>query len=566
MPKEFKVKHGLILAEHLSGYLLTVDGNGLVVNSYTNPVSGGGGGGGGGGAGIWVLSVSPTTTGNVGEEEYLSDGSNVLSACSSDTDFLTVSVLAMLGQTDTKPAATVNGIDVIFSGTHVDGAGDSVLFPGTADITLVSGGTITALHEDGTSIDVIVTSDTPPVISSVEFTGGYPGSQTEVKSDDTFNIRVQTDIPFVNIQIDNDEACSGQTTGVSSGTDRTIAATIADRGDIAVARPARVRVQKSTGSWSGWVWTNASGSVDGTNTILCNNLYPSLDDIVQGGITYPASQEAIKDSETVTVHCTATDFDTILYSSPNGDLSIPNTTTYQENKASVQRISGNYNISTTNYRVSANRAANDASTTKNGVVYIAHVAASLSVTEENTRLRSGGNDGTSAQSYTITITSDQNLIQAPTLGIGSEGTWLGGAFTGGPTVWTRQIQISDDDTKGTYAWGSIQGVNLANKTTSTITGDGNYILGGFVSRSVTLAAFSNETNMNVEAIDYTKVAMTWFVKSLPNKRAVGTTAVPDPNSWCLHTLNTNPTIIRILDTSSTGASSVPTTITIEESI
>ena len=70
--------------------------------------------------------------------------------------------------------------------------------------------------------------------------------------------------------------------------------------------------------------------------------------------------------------------------------------------------------------------------------------------------------------------------------------------------------------------------------------------------------------MNVEAITYANVSMTWSVKSLPNKRTVGTTAVPDANSWCLHTLSTNPTIVRILDTSATLGSSIPTTITIQE--
>ena len=334
-----------------------------------------------------------------------------------------------------------------------------------------------------------------------------------------------------------------------------------------MARPARVRVQKPSGTWSAWVWTNAgAGVVDGTDLINCNDLRPVIDSITQPSITYPASQEAIKDSETVTVHSTVANFDTILYSSPNSDLSIPSTTTYVENKALVQRIAGNYNISTNNYRIVATRTANNAVTTVNGVVFIAHVACTLTVTEPASRLRSGGNDSTSAQNHVITITANQNLIQAPTLNTGSEGAWQGGAFVGSGTTWTRSIQIHDDDTKGTYAWGSIAGVNLANKTTSVITGDGNYTLGGYVSRVLTLAAFANEVSQNVEAVDYTKVAMTWSVKALPNKRAVGTTATPDAGSWCLNALNTNPVVVRILDTAATGSSSTPTTVTIEETV
>jgi hypothetical protein len=166
----------------------------------------------------------------------------------------------------------------------------------------------------------------------------------------------------------------------------------------------------------------------------------------------------------------------------------------------------------------------------------------------------------------ITITSSQNLYAAPTLDPGAYGTWQGAGFTGTTTVWTRSLQVHDNDIKGTYAWGSISATNLAGKVTSAITGDSDYILGGFVSRVITLDAYSNETSMDVEAITYANVSMTWSVKALANKRAVGTTSVPDANSWCLHTLSTNPTIIRILDTAATTSSSVPTTVTIQETV
>jgi len=529
------------------------------ITSHSHESSGGGGGGM-----VFITDIQPNGGGNVGDKTYVTGSDDkVLSSCSADDMSLRVYVIAFIGESNLRPSVTVNGESVGNWDYTAYEDDNRVLFKGYADITLV-GSTVTATHEDGATAEATVSADTAPVISSAVFTGGYPGSQTEVKEGDSFDINVVADIAFTKVEVENSGACQYQSTTVSSGTDKTITATIADRGDTAVARAARVRVQKASGTWSDWVYTSDFGSTDGIHTVSCNNLYPSVETINQGSITYPASQEAIKDSESVTVHCTCSDYDTITYSSPNSQLTIPNTTTYLEDKASVARSTGDYNVSTDNYRVSCNRAANDATTTKNACVYIAHTACTLTVTEPASRLRSGGNDGTSAQNHTITITANQRLIQAPTLGIGSEGTWQGGAFTGSGTTWTRSLQVHDDDTKGTYAWGSIEGINLAGKTTSTITGDGNYTLGGFVSRTLTLSAYANEVEMNVEATTWANVAMTWAVKSLPNKRAVSTTATPDAGAWTIDALNTNPTTIVILDTAATGASSTPTSVTIEE--
>jgi hypothetical protein len=231
----------------------------------------------------------------------------------------------------------------------------------------------------------------------------------------------------------------------------------------------------------------------------------------------------------------------------------------------VTRIAGSYNIVTNNFRITATRTANNAVTVSQGIVKIANTACTLAVTEPAARLRSGGNDGTAAQNHVITITASQQLYAAPTL-VAPIGAWQGGGFSGSGTTWTRSLQIHDNDVKGTYSWGSISGTNLAGLVTTAITGNADYVLGGFVSRVLTLAAYANETTMNVEATTYANVAMTWEVKSLPNKRSVGTTATPDANSWCLNTLSTNPTIIRILDTAATLGSSVPTDVTIQETV
>lgn len=522
--------------------------------------NGGGSSGGGTGSGwIMITDITPTSSGSVGGKTYLTAQNVILQTATGDATDLTVAVEA------SGPKVNVEGVNGVLTRS-----GDESNFSGTVNITVSETTTVTArvyTPDDAlaASDNCLYTLQTAPEVLTLSFTGGYPGSQTELKAGDTFQITGTTDVAAVAIVISNFGAFDADEI-VVAGTSFTITGTIADRGTTVQALAARVAAKDSNGATGSTRDTNmGGGTTDGVDLINLNNLYPTIETFQQADVTYPASQEALKDSETATVDLVVTDYNTILYSSPNSDLSVSNTTTYEQAKT-VTRIAGNYNIATTNYQIVATRTANDASSTRTGVVYIAHTAATLTVTEPATRLRSGGNNGTSAQSYTITITGSQNLISAPTLGIGAAGTWLGGGFAGSGTSWTRSLQVHDDDVKGTYAWGAISGTNLAGKVTSAFTGDSNYILGGFVSRDLTLAAFANTINMSVEVVTYVKLTISWSVKSLPNQRAVGTTAVPDANSWAIDALNTNPTEVIILDTSATDASSVPTTVTMEETV
>jgi len=511
---------------------------------------------------IFIYDLVPNT-GNI-DITYAENNVRVDSALAdSSVTEITVHVFAYTGHSNVRPNAIINGENVTWSTAPNQ---TPTAYLGEATLT-ISTGTITATHEDGAEHSVVVTGDVNPQITSLEFTGGYPGTQTELKEDDTFDINVVSDLDFVKIEVENSGACKSQIVNVSATNTHTFSANIADRGTTAQDLPARVRVQKSTGAWSDWVYTNDSGSVDGTNTVKVNNLYPSVETMNQTSITYPVSQEAIKGSESATIHSTCSDFDVISYSSPNSQLSITSDTTYEENK-DVSRIAGGYNITTNNYRISATRNANNATTTKHLVVYIANDAADITMSEPASRLRTGGNDGTSVQNHTITLTSNQELLSTPTIADPpvNAGSWSG-SFSGGPTIYTRTLQCHDDDEVGSYSYGALSATNLAGIETTTYTGNSTYTIGGFVSRDISLAAFANESTFNAAVSDYTKCTLSWSFKSLPNRRAFNTTTTPDANSWCFAgTLNSSPTTARILDTAATAASSNETTITIEETV
>ena len=514
---------------------------------------------------IFIENLTPDV-GNI-DCTFAENGTRVTTAVvSPDVTTITVHVFAYTGHEQVRPLVTVNGTPTTWSTLPQK---SPTAYEGTVDISgFTLPLTITAVHQDGNFDEIIVYPDAAPQITTLEFTGGYPGTQTELKAGDIFDIHIHTDLNFVAVEVENSGACSAMSFSVGANNDLVFASDIANRGTSTQSLPARVRVQKATGTWSAWMYTNTGGgTVDGTNLVKLNNLYPSIEAMNQASITYPATQQAIKDVETVTVHSTCANFDTISYTSPLGELSIPSSSVYAENKAGVTRISGGYNITNTNYRITANRTANNATSAAWVVVYIAHDLAQVQMTEPASRLRTGGNDGTSAQNHTITLTANQRLISTPTVAAppAGGGVWQGAGFSGGPSVWTRALQCHDDDTVGAYSYGSLVATNLANRVTTAYTGDSTYTIGGFVSRVVSLAAFANETIFNAAVADYSKCTLVWAVKSLPNKRAFNTVVTPDPNSWCFAgTVGVSPTTARILDTAATGSSSNVTNVTVEE--
>lgn len=453
------------------------------------------------------------------------------------------------------PVVNVNGVQA-----NLPAVGDH--FAGPVSIVLGASGPVVATVIDpdvaaGTMDTCLVNIDAPPVITSLEFVGGYPGAQTELKAGDTFQLQGTTDVPADAIEVQDFGASDAvQLLPFASGTAFLVTMTIGDRGTLPQALAARVRARaSSTGAFGPTRDTNQGGGViDGTHLVTLNNLFPS---VAIGAITYPVTQGALKGVEVATVANVLSDFDTVAYDSPNGDLTVTNPAISEDPK-SVTRLAGAYNDSIPNFRITANRAANDATTIQQAVVVIANVAAQLTVTEPAVRLRSGGNDGTAPQDHTITITSDQQLQAAPTLApdAGARGTFQGAGFVGGPLIWTRDLRVLDTDDKGTFNWGAIAAVNLAGIPTAAITGDAQYTLGGFVARTLTFAAFSNNTPMGVAVSNFANLQAGIFTSTGQPaiKQPIGTPPSV-PNGYTIDALAVNPTSVIWLDTPAVGANS-----------
>jgi len=543
----------------------TVNGTGVLLAGSPIPPTEASGAGGS----IFITYVSPSGgIGNVGDYVYETPGQTIgntaLISCSTTTQNVLVDIYALQGRTRFKPKLYIAGQEIP-SSLVLRQDDRPVFLVNDFGVNLNNATSLRVDHEDGAFYGISITQDAPPQVTSAYFFGGYPTSpaQTELKLNDTFNFTVNSDVAIVAIQIYDFGAAQSNTHNFTAVTSKNITIAIADRGNTTQNLGVKLRVQKANGSWSSDYLTSDYGSTDGTHTVKLNNTRPSIS---IGSITYPVGQQALKDSESATVSNTVTSFDVISYTSPNGDLTITSSSTYQTSKT-VTRAAGNYNINNNNFIITATRNANNAvATNSSTVVKIAHTAPTLTVSVPAARLRTGGNDGTSAQSYTVTITATQQLLSAPTLSVPAGGGTLG-SFGGSTTTWTATLSnINDNLTKGTYTWGAISATNLAGKVVTTITTGPTYVIGGFLSRTVSLAAFANEVNINTSVLDYSKMTLSWVIKSLPNKRAVGTTATPDPDSWSINSLSVNPTIVRILDTAATQSSSQATNVTVEETV
>ena len=447
---------------------------------------------------VAITDIEPTNpSDNVGNK-VKTDDNNVLQSCTSSTTNVTVSVLAVTAGTSFKPTVTVNDVEATLTRNAL-----TDVWTGTAAITLTGSSphTVTATHSEGATDAATVTIEAAPVISQLEFSGAYSQGvdQTEHAAGQTLSLTVSSLTPFVELEViaDGTTATQAVSQTFAATTSKTLTVTVANQGNTPTTYPAKVRIRNANGTWSTVTASNASASVDGTNVITLNNTQPSL---VFGAITYPASQFALKGSESATVAVTESNVDTVSYSSPNSELSITNPTT--GGNKTVSRIAGGYNIATNNLSVTVDKTSNATTATFSTVVWIANTAPTITVTTPAARLRS-------PQSHTISINSNQRTLATPTLNA-SVGVFSGSWTTANNGLtWTRSLAIADSDTKGAANFSGLSITNLAGIEVTAITTGAAYTVGGFVQRTLTFPLWDanqiREVAIGTQVSDVTKL-------------------------------------------------------------
>ncbi len=455
----------------------------------------------------YVFITGATGSGVISNKAFEANtipANKVLDSFSSDNDDITINLEMHVLSNAWQPEDVIVSLPSATSATvtkdnwtQVD---DSRVFTATANIADANTtGTITATMSDGdiATCDYTRELDPPLVLTAVidnhsTTTGGdahCPAAQTQVKENDTLDISGTTEahadeVYVLDSDVTNGKGLQGPFAVVASAWSGTI-----NVGSGTDATAIYVCYAKVTGG-------DAGANKNSTENVDLNQIIPTFSAAV---ITYPGTQLAIKDAETVTVTITHTNIevgDTYLYSdNATGELTIPNTTTYVAGKANVARNVGDYRVSGTNYDLVITRTTkNGASATKNTTVKISNNAPTLTMTGATNRLRSQVGD---SQSYPLLITSDFQLKAFDCERDGADdGPAFAGAWTGsgsGDTTWTENIFVEEDDTKNVgaaeHTYANILATGLSEKTTNTIGTNPNYTIGGFETRDVSFLAF-----------------------------------------------------------------------------
>lgn len=439
-----------------------------------------GGGAGGGGGGVFILDATGVG-GIVGDKTYEADGVPLASAVS-DTSTVRITVGADGGAATYKPLITVNGLPVTVTETTT-----KRWFTGYVDITLIEGeNIITAESADGdTDVAIITRAGAGPVVLGVAF-GSYPGTQTTLKQGDTIAVTVTTAPAATSVTIQADGASAGaQTWAVVGGT---------ASGQITVS--SRSGQQALYLSAKNSLGTEGTGFVSGYLTL--DQTCPVLGAL---SVSYPAGKAAFNTGDTGSMTLTAESFDTITYAS--SAVAIDSPSTYAPTKPVALTVAG-YQGAGTNITVTANRAANNATTTRTGLAKYATVAptAAVSISGNPVRLSSSP----AGIDYSVRITPSQDLAAAPSLSA-SAGTWQG-AWTYSGGVWSRALRISDAVPRGAALFSSLSMTGLGNLPGDSITAGAGYTVGGLSTRTLTFPAFSRTTAIGAAVGDATKTSAT----------------------------------------------------------
>ena len=362
-----------------------------------------------------------------------------------------------------------------------------------------------------------------PVVESVSF-GSLPGTQTELKSGDTILATFTfdtTNVDRVNLDGTNDNnlASSDQTINVTT-TGKNADATItinytlgANTGGVngtgGQNKPIKARAKKNNhhGNWGGFLTSSA--------TLTVNNQAPTFS---SPSVTYPASQTAIASGDSATVNIVVSNQGATVgaasysYTSPGNQLTITSPAVYDvsgDKDVSVNSGFTSSNTSTNNYTLTVVRPENGKSSSVSTLVKIVTTTPSLTVSYTGARLRSGGNAGTSVQQYGITLTSTEPLADfsmdpATSAGTFASTTWQ----TTNNTVWTNTLNVSDNDNKGTFSWQNVDAATQANVSKTSINTGATYVLGGFVSRTLTPSAQSRTVAIGTNVSNTSKLTAT----------------------------------------------------------
>jgi len=424
--------------------------------------------------------------------------STVIQSCRTNHRTITISFIAE-GGVLYAPTVSAEGVTCTNLQQYLN---DLRLFYGTLTIDVPVAKTIKVISNSGRSAEVVINwlSAGPDILTCT--IGSLPGTQTELKANDTVTVSGTAPLSAVQVQLLSYEAFNAvawATTQIhASGTYRTFSFTATTRNINGSTQHARVQARD--------IYNVAGNTFNSSNSVTVNQTKPTCT-FVSFFNNYPGSTGnlAFKNNETGTVNVDIANADTVTFSSPTGDFIVSFPTTVANSKTITCQNPTIYNDSVVNYRIVARRIANDSyNDTFQMNIEVAPTAPTLAVTQSATRLRSSE----AGTNYTITATSSQNLSVAPQLTLPVDGEWVTG-FTNGPKVWTAILKIMDGHAKGSGAWQLAQ--PLTNKAgVPLVTVTGTQVCAGFMPRNLALLNSQNEVTVGVEVVTFNNLRVGYW--------------------------------------------------------
>lgn len=434
--------------------------------------------------GVFVLDAQPAGSGIVGGKFYV-DGtvpaSRVLTHATSDSASVRIHVGCNGGAENYSPIITVAGVPAILTETAT-----RRWFEGYADVPLAVGDNIIGIDSDdgATTIVTINRVGAGPAVAGIVF-GAYPGAQTSLKAGDQIDVTITTEMDAVTVTIQSSGASGGAVTlpvvgGIAHG--------IIAIGNAAGLQGVTAIARNSFGT-DGDAFASAA-------SLLLDQTYPSIGVITIG---YDNGLQALGSGESGTLACSIGNATTVSYTSP--DVLIAAANSYAPSKIIANSRTG-YVGTGTNLTISANNAANNATTTAGALIRIATVAptAAISISGNPARLTSSP----AGLDYEIRITPPQLVSTAPSL-TASQGAWQG-AWTNMGTYWKRNLRIADSTPRGAATFSGLSITGPSGIVGNVITAGAAYTVGGFSQRTVTFPAFSRVAPLGVAVGNEAKAA------------------------------------------------------------
>ncbi|MEA1926733.1 MAG: hypothetical protein U9N73_00885, partial [Candidatus Auribacterota bacterium] len=322
------------------------------VESWSCPQISGGGGG-------YIFITNITTSGIAANHEYEPDtvpADSVLTSVTVDSNDCTVHFIAE-GGVGYSPRVEIDGV---FCSNLQEVSQDKRLFTGSIPVTISETTNITIRSSTNQRDSaVIIRASAAPEILSCSI-GDYPGTQTAAKQGDLIHVTGVVEESATHVRLMGYGAFQDSGWVPCSGGTFDITGTI---GSASGTYGARVYTKNAMGS--------ESVSFDSSNQILLDQDSPVFIDL---GTTFPNGQSALKGTEMAIQGTRVLDFTSVIYSSPHGDISVVNPSSYVEDKIVQCMNPGDYNDSFNNFKIEAYKTSNDTSNIFQKNIEVADIA------------------------------------------------------------------------------------------------------------------------------------------------------------------------------------------------